>query len=138
MSPPAPITPFSATAATITTFFGWSAHTAIGALMPGVRVVALDGDVLEVERVELGHRRVEPQRRQRPRLAGQLQPGLVEVVAVEVRVAERVHEVADLEAGDLGDHVGQQGVRRDVERHARGRRRRSAGRAGRTAGRPAT
>ena len=33
-------------------------------------------------------------------------------------VAEGVHEVADLEAGHLGDHVRQQGVRRDVERHA--------------------
>ena len=74
--------------------------------------------MLEVEGVELGHRRVEPQRRQRPRVAGQLQPGLVEVVGVEVRVAERVHEVADLEPGHLGDHVGQQRVGRDVERHA--------------------
>ena len=51
-------------------------------------------------------------------VAGQLEPGLVEVVEVEVRVAQRVHEVADLEAGHLGDHVGEQGVGRDVERHA--------------------
>ena len=67
--------------------------------MPGVRVVALDRDVLEVEGVELADRRVQDQPRQRPRLTGQLEAGLVEVVHVEVRVAQRVHEVADLEGG---------------------------------------
>ena len=66
-----------------------------GGLDARVRVVALDRDVLEVERVDLGHRRVEPERRQRPRLAGQLEPRLLDVVGVEVGVAEGVHEVAD-------------------------------------------
>jgi hypothetical protein len=40
------------------------------------------------------------------------------VVAVEVGVAERVHEVADLQPGHLRDHVREQRVGRDVERHA--------------------
>ena len=38
----------------------------------------------------------------------ELRARLVEVVEVEVRVAEGVHEVADLEAGDLRDHVREQ------------------------------
>jgi hypothetical protein len=83
-----------------------------------VRVVALDRDVLEVEAVDHGDRRVEAQRRQRPGLAGQLQLRLLEVVEVEVRVAQGVHEVTDLEAGHLRDHVGEQGVGGDVEGHA--------------------
>ena len=52
------------------------------------------------------------------RLAGQLQPGLVEVVEVEVGVAEGVHEVARLEVADLGHHHRQHRVGGDVERHA--------------------
>ena len=43
---------------------------------------------------------------------------LLDVVVVDVAVAAGPHEVADLEAGHLGDHVGQQRVGRDVERHA--------------------
>ena len=35
-----------------------------------------------------------------------------------MRVAERVDEVACAEPGHLGDHVGQERVRGDVERHA--------------------
>src|SRR6476469_3043966 len=76
MSPSWPITPFSATAATWTIFFllirgprgGASAASAVvgwsyrdRGLDAGVRVVALDRDVLEVERVELGDRGVQPQ-----------------------------------------------------------------------------
>ena len=59
-----------------------------------VRVVALEGEVLidEIEdRVDL---RIEAHRGQRARRAAELQPRLFEVVQVEVRVAERVDEVA--------------------------------------------
>src|SRR4051794_12057566 len=105
MSPPRPITPFAATAATITTRLpltggpdpspdhspdrgpdGRSSASSYGdrGLDAGVRVVALQPDVLEVEGVEGGDRGVEVQDRQRPRLAAQLQPGLLQVVAVEV------------------------------------------------------
>src|SRR3990167_8144540 len=51
-------------------------------------------------------------------LASQLPAGLVQVVQVEVRVAEGVDELARLQAHDLGDHQGQQGVGGDIERHA--------------------
>ena len=82
-----------------------------------MRVVARDLDVLELELVERGDRGVEHQRGQRPRLPRELETGLLEVVEVEVRVAEGVHEVADPEVGHLGDHVGQQRVAGDVERN---------------------
>src|SRR5665811_2131501 len=50
-------------------------------------------------------------------LSRQLQPGLVEMVEVEVRVTEGVDEVARLELADLRDHPRQQRVGGDVERH---------------------
>src|SRR4051812_39729905 len=101
MSPASPITPLRARAATRTMRV---ISDSDGGLDARVGVVALDGDVLEVEGVELGHRRVEPQRRQGPWLTGELEPRLVEVVHVEVGVTQRVHEVADLEPGHLRDH----------------------------------
>ena len=47
-----------------------------------------------------------------------LQARLLEVVEIEVRVAERVDELAGLQAGHLRHHHRQQRVGRDVERHA--------------------
>ena len=51
-------------------------------------------------------------------LAGQLQPGLVKVVQIEMCIAQGVHEVADLQVAYLSDQVGQQRVGGNVERHA--------------------
>src|SRR5918993_4031603 len=83
MSPSAPMTPLRATAAIpmISTSDGDRGLDA------GVRVVALDPDAVRGEVVDRRHRRVEHQPRQGSRLAGQLQPGLVEVVQVEVGIA---------------------------------------------------
>jgi hypothetical protein len=58
----------------------------------------------------------EPRRRQRR--ARQLLARLLEVVRVQVQVAEGVHEVAHAQAGDLRDHVREQRVAGDVEGHA--------------------
>ncbi len=49
--------------------------------------------------------------------AGQLQPRLIEVVGVQVRVAQGVHEVAGDQPDDLRHHLGEQRVRGDVEGH---------------------
>ena len=57
-------------------------------------------------------------RRERAWQARQLQPRLLEMIEIEVRIAERVDELARLVAGDLRDHQGQQRVGGDVERHA--------------------
>ena len=69
--------------------------------------------VREVKQVR--HVRVQDHLRQRTGLARQLFARLVHVVQVEVNVSKRVHEFAGLQPHDLGDHHGQQGVRRDVE-----------------------
>ena len=58
------------------------------------------------------------QRRIRPRLARELQLDLLGMVAVDMAVAAGPDEVADAEVALLRQHVGEQGVARDVERHA--------------------
>jgi len=40
------------------------------------------------------------------------------MIFVNVRIAERVHEIADAEPANLRDHVREQRVARNVERHA--------------------
>jgi hypothetical protein len=52
------------------------------------------------------------------RLRGELLVDLVEVVEVQVAVAAGPDEVADAEVALLREHVRQQRVARDVERHA--------------------
>ena len=50
-------------------------------------------------------------------LPSELQLRLLQVISVQVGVPQGVDERAGLEAGDLSDHQGQQGVGGDVERH---------------------
>ncbi len=52
------------------------------------------------------------------RRARKLQARLLEMVEIEVRVAEGVDELAGLQPGHLRHHHGEQRVGRDVERHA--------------------
>src|SRR5438093_385863 len=59
-------------------------------------VVALQREVLEAERGEVLHLRVEPHARKRPRRALELLARLLEVVQIEVRVAQRRAELAVL------------------------------------------
>lgn len=75
-----------------------------------VRVVAFDADVLELEGKDILHVRVQLQGRQWPRVARQLQLGLVDMVAVEMRITQRMYEIADAVAADLGQHVGEQRI----------------------------
>ena len=60
----------------------------------------------------------ELQARERVRLTAQLLGHLLRVVGVDVAVPARPNEVADLKARLLGEHVGEQGVGRDVEGNA--------------------
>src|SRR4051812_11802036 len=84
----------------------------------GMRIITAESEVLVVEIEQRGSRRIEGHRRQWPGLAGELQAGLVQVVAVEVGIAQGVDEVAGRQSADLGHHQGQQGIGGDVERHA--------------------
>src|ERR671914_682822 len=82
-----------------------------------MRVVALDACRLDREIVDVAAGGIEDEPRRLAWLAGELLTRLVEMVAVEVGVAERVDELARPQTGDLRDHVGQQGVGGEVERH---------------------
>ncbi len=81
----------------------------------GVGVVVEQFKVFEGEAEDVADVWVEFHRRQGSRVAGELFACLVDVVEVEVCVAERVDELAGGEAGGLGGHHGQQGVTCDVE-----------------------
>ena len=83
-----------------------------------VRVVIRQFEIFEFEVEQVGYGGVELHFRQRARFAGQLQFGLLEVVAVNMRVAQRVDEFARLQTAHLGNHHGQKRVAGDVERHA--------------------
>lgn len=71
-----------------------------------MRIVVGESKMMKSERVDrafgLDH---EPG--QGSRLAGELEPGLVEMVEVEMSVTESVDEIADGEIADLGNEVGQ-------------------------------
>ena len=56
--------------------------------------------------------------RKRSRFPPQLQLRLLEVIEVEMHVAESGDEIAGLEIRDLRDHHREQRVGRDIERHA--------------------
>src|SRR4051794_21620424 len=104
IAPPRPITPLRATAAirVIATVRLLGARSyGDGCPDAGVGVVADDRDVVEVEAVDVGDRGVELETRQRTRLAVELDAGLLEVVDVEVGIAERVHELAGTQPGHL-------------------------------------
>src|SRR6266481_5059060 len=65
-----------------------------------VRIVALEREILVAEAEEILHFGIEPHARQRPRRAQQLLLRLFEMIEVEVRVAQRVHEFPGLQVAD--------------------------------------
>ena len=48
-----------------------------------------------------------------------MQTRLFEVVVVEVSIPQRMHKITQFITADLGNHLSQQGVRCNVERHAK-------------------
>src|SRR5689334_10600488 len=83
-----------------------------------MRLVALEGEVLVLEVEQLAPRGIQTHARERARWTSQLLASLLEVVEVEVRVAERQDELTGLQVGDLRDHQRKKRVGGDVERHA--------------------
>src|SRR5579859_5892864 len=81
----------------------------------GMGLVIFKGEVLEPELEDILHRGIEFHRGQGIRAAGELQPCLFEMIAIQVHIAKGVDEFSGLESADLGDHQGQQGIGRDVE-----------------------
>jgi len=66
-------------------------------------------------RVRVGHLRRDGQRGEGPRLARELLAQRVDMVEVDVRIADAMHEVAALEAARVREQAGEQRVARDVE-----------------------
>ena len=81
-------------------------------------VVAFEREVFEAKREEVLRVGIDLQLGELPRRACELQLRLLEVVLVEMRVTERVHELARAKPAHVRDHHRQQRVARDVERHA--------------------
>ncbi len=84
-----------------------------------VRVVAFEGKVLEAECEYIRQRLVDLHFRQSPRRPCKLEPGLIDMVEIQMGVAKGVDEGPGGKACDLRHHQGQQRVGRDVERHAK-------------------
>src|SRR5690242_4705551 len=80
-----------------------------------VGLIAGQHEILEAEGADVVELSVDGQFRQRQWRAGKLPVGLVEVVEIEMGIAERVDEFAGLETRDMGDHVGEERIGGDVE-----------------------
>jgi len=83
-----------------------------------VWVVAFESEVVEHKILEVCAGGIEHHAREGAALAGELQAGLLEVVGVEVKVAEGVNKCAGLESTDLRDHEREERVGSDIEGHA--------------------
>ena len=84
----------------------------------GVRVVAFESEILEDKILEACAGGIESHPWQGTALTGELKAGLLEVVSVEVEVAEGVNKCAGLKTADLRDHEREEGVGGDIEGHA--------------------
>ena len=78
-------------------------------------IVAFEADVVEGEGVDGFHIGIEVEGGQGAGLAGELELRLVEVVLVKVQIAEGVDEIAGFVAADLGDEVGKEVGRIEIE-----------------------
>src|SRR4051812_31844867 len=118
MPPARPMTPFAATAAMRVMPVKCPRLHRDLRLDMWMRFVALEREILVVEGKNISNRGIEAHARQRARRACELQPRLLDVVEIEVRVPERVDELARLIAGHLRHHQGEQRIGGDIERHA--------------------
>ena len=82
-----------------------------------MRVITGKGEIFEFEFVNVLHLWVQRHLRQGPRLAGELELSLFEVIGVKVQVPKCVDKCAGLKIADLRHHHREQCVRGDVERH---------------------
>lgn len=84
-----------------------------------MRVIALDDEILQLVTEDCLRPAADDQPGQWPRLAPELfKHNIVgQMIAVQVTVTEGMNEFPDFQITLLGNHVGQQGVRGNVERH---------------------
>ena len=73
-------------------------------------------EVLVTEIKNVVHVGIDLHLRRRQGISGQLQVRLLQVIHIQVRVTQCVHELARRKTGHPGHHQGQQGIGGDVER----------------------
>src|SRR5438874_7674878 len=83
-----------------------------------VRIIILELEILEFVIEQRLPAVLDHQPRERARLTRKLQARLFEMIRVKVAVAARPDERAGLEAALTRQHMGQEGVGGNVERHA--------------------
>src|SRR6186997_3344392 len=81
-------------------------------------VISLDRDVIEGEVIDRADAGVQDESGEWAGLSTQLQPGLVEMVQIEMCVTESMDKVTHLQAANLSHHLRQQRIGGDVERNA--------------------
>src|SRR5579872_7308204 len=116
-APPRPITPPRSCATTKITRGRRTLDGDFGANRR-VRLVSREDDVFVAVIEERMRTPLENERRQRQRIARQLQPRLLEMVVVQMAIAAGPNEFPGIEIALMRDHVREQCVRRNVERHA--------------------
>ena len=83
-----------------------------------MRIIAHQFEIFVFEIQYVLHLRVYLHLWQRAWVTGQLQLHLVQMVQVDMCIAQGVDKITCLQAGHLCHHLEQQGIRGDVERHA--------------------
>ena len=82
-----------------------------------MRIISCHFKVLKFELLNIFHLPLDRDGGEWPRFSFQLLPQRLDMVRVDMSVAERVNKVARPQPSDMGEHDGEQGVAGDVERH---------------------
>ena len=83
-----------------------------------MRVIVLQREIVVAKREQIVHVRIDAHDGQRARRAAELFTRLIEMVRIQMRVAQRVDEIAVTQIAHLRDHHRQQCVRRNIKWHA--------------------
>jgi len=84
----------------------------------GVGLVIAHGEIVKGKSEQVFHRRVQRHGGQRARVPGQLGICLLQMIGIQVRITQGMHEITRLQTTDLRHHQRQQRIGSDVERHA--------------------
>ena len=80
-----------------------------------MRVIVFEGKVFESKRVDITDGRIDTHGGKGARITSELQPGLVEVVRIQMQVSKAMEEVTGFKVEHLCNHHGEKRVARDVE-----------------------
>lgn len=83
-----------------------------------MRVIPQNLNILISELINRFHLRIEFELRNLPRITTQLLFRLIQMIRIQMRVAQRVNEITDLKITDLRDHMREECIRCYVERNA--------------------